>query len=246
MVAKTEELDELAELTGQHVRPIRSVIIGGASRLGRYLAKELEAEPGVGVKLMDPRERVCQKAAEALPGAIVIHAPITDEATLRTEGIDGCDMFVATSSEEELNILAALLAKRLGAGLVCTVSNRLDYQELISSIGVDVLVSPRSAAVGSIMHFIRRGRVLRVTSFGGGEAEAIEFEAMATSDVVGRPLKEIDFPKGAIIGAVVRPDEVLIPRGDDIIQAGDRVIVFVLGEAIRKVERAMSVKIEFF
>ncbi len=246
VMAKTPQLDVLAELTGHHPRPIRSVIIGGASRVGRYLARELEAEHGVGVKLIEPDEHACRKAAEALPGAIVIHASITDEVVLRSEGIDACDMYVATSTEEELNILAALLAKRLGAGLVGTVSNRIDYQELVSTIGVDVLVSPRSAAVGSIMHFIRRGRVLRVTSFGGGDAEAIEFEALPTSDVVGKPLKDVKFPKGAIIGAVVRTDEVIIPRGDDVINVGDRVIVFTLRKAIRKVERAMSVKIEFF
>lgn len=88
--------------------------------------------------------------------------------------------------------------------------------------------------------------MLRVTSFGAGDAEAIEFEALPTSDVVGKPLRDVKFPKGAIIGAVVRTDEVIIPRGDDVINVGDHVIVFTLGKAIRKVERAMSVKIEFF
>jgi trk system potassium uptake protein TrkA len=96
------------------------------------------------------------------------------------------------------------------------------------------------------MHYIRRGRVLRVTSFGAGDAEAIEFEALPTSDVVGKPLMEIKFPKGAIIGAIVRDEEVVIPRGQDVIQPGDRVIVFALQKAIRRVERAMSVKLEFF
>lgn len=246
VVAKTTQLDVLAELTGHHPRPIRSVIIGGASRVGRYLARQLEEDSRISVKLIEPGERSCRKAAEALSKTIVIHASITDEAMLRSEGIDACDMYVAASAEEELNILAALLAKRLGAGLAVTVSNRLDYQELVSTIGVDVLVSPRSAAVGSIMHFIRRGRVLRVTSFGAGDAEAIEFEALPTSDVVGKPLKDVKFPKGAIIGAVVREDEVIIPRGDDVINKGDHVIVFALQKAIRKVERVMSAKIEFF
>ena len=246
VVAKTEQLDVLAELTGHRPRPIRSVIIGGASRVGRYLARDLEEDHGISVKLIEPNEQACHKAAKSLPGTIVIHSSITDEAMLRSEGIDACDMYVAASLEEELNILAALLAKRLGAGLAVTVSNRLDYQELISTIGVDVLVSPRSAAVGSIMQFIRRGRVLRVTSFGAGDAEAIEFEALPTSDVVGKPLKDVRFPKGAIIGAVVREDEVIIPRGHDVINVGDHVIVFTLQKAIRKVERAMSVKIDFF
>jgi trk system potassium uptake protein TrkA len=246
VVANTAQLDVLAELTGHYVRPIRSVIIGGASRVGRYLAQDLEADSRISVKLIDPDEQVCRAAAESLSETMVIHSSITAETVLRSEGIDGCDMFVAASTEEELNILAALLAKRLGARLAVTVSNRLDYEELIAAIGVDVLVSPRSAAVGSILHFIRRGRVLRVTSFGAGDAEAIEFEALATSDVVGKPLKDVKFPKGAIIGAVVREDEVVIPRGDDIINAGDHVIVFALQKAIRKVERAMSVSIEFF
>lgn len=157
-------------------------------------------------------------------------------------------MYVATSREEELNVLAALLAKRLGAKQVMSVNDRQDYADLVAAIGVDALISPRSAAVGSILHFIRRGRVLRVTSFGAGDAEAIEFEVLPTSDVAGRPLRDVRFPAGAIVGAVVRQedDEVLIPRGDTVVEVGDRVIVIALAKAISRVERAMSVKLEFF
>ncbi|MFH2009711.1 MAG: Trk system potassium transporter TrkA [bacterium] len=246
VVARSEELDVLAEVAGHHSRAIRSVLVGGASRIGLDLARMLEEDGGYNVKLLEPDQARCRQAAEALPNTIVILGSITDQELLRSEGIDSTDMFVAVSSEEELNILAALLAKRLGASKVVTVSNRLDYRELIATIGVDALISPRTAAVGSIMHYIRRGRVLRVTSFGVGGAEAIEFEALPTSDVVGKPLKEVKFPRGAIIGAVVRDEEVVIPRGDDVINAGDRVLVFTLQKAVRKVERAMSVRLEFF
>lgn len=246
VVAKSTEMETLAEVMGHKERRGHRVIVGGATRVGLSIARILEQCGGFNVKLLDPSEERCREAAAQLSSTIVLHGAITDQGLLGSEGIEGCDVYVACSNEEELNVLAALLAKRLGAGTAITVNSREEYGDLVSNLGVDALVSPRAAAVGSILHFIRRGRVLRVTSIGAGEAEAIEFEALPTSEVVGRPLRDIRFPAGAIIGAVVRADEVIIPRGNDVIQQGDRVIVFALEKAIRKVERAMSVKIEFF
>lgn len=248
VVAKTDELGLLAEVMGRRERQARSVFIGGATRVGIELALALDQERYYRVKLIEPDPDRAREAAEQLNHAIVLTGAIADVGILQAEGIESCDMYVASSREEEMNVLAALLAKRLGAKQVVTVNDRHDYADLAPAIGVDALISPRSAAVGSILHYIRRGRVLRVTSFGAGDAEAIEFEALPTSDVVGRPLRDVRFPGDAIIGAVVREEDqaVLIPRGDDVVRAGDRVIVFALTKAIRKVERAMSVKLEFF
>jgi trk system potassium uptake protein TrkA len=111
---------------------------------------------------------------------------------------------------------------------------------------VDVVVSPRLAAVNKIMQFLRRGKILSVSSLPEENAEAFEAMAMETSDIVGRPLREIKFPKDAIVGAIVRSSEVIIPNGSTVIQPGDRVMIFALSPAIKEVEKALMVKLEYW
>jgi trk system potassium uptake protein TrkA len=116
----------------------------------------------------------------------------------------------------------------------------------VSSIGVDIVISPHLAAISRILQFIRKGKVLSVASFTKENAEAIEIIAMDTSDLVNRPLRDIKFPRGAIIGAVVRDKEIIIPTGETIILPGDRVIIFTLTSAIPSVEKTLMVKMEYW
>ncbi len=110
---------------------------------------------------------------------------------------------------------------------------------------MDAVVSPNLAAISAILHFIRRGKVVSVTTVGEEAAEALEIVALETSELVGKPLREADL-QGAIIGAIVRPDEVIIPSGDDVIEAGDHVVVFALRSAIPRLESQMMVKLQYF
>ena len=126
------------------------------------------------------------------------------------------------------------------------VTNKQYYISLVTTIGIDVVISPRQLAASMILQHVRQGRVFSVSSIGEEAAEVIEVEALETSDIVNRPLKEINFPKGAIIGAVVRDDKIIIPSGDDIILHKDRVIIFSLKKAVPLVEKALMVKLEYF
>jgi len=142
--------------------------------------------------------------------------------------------------------MISLLAKKMGVRRVMTLVNKVAYSPLVHAIGVDVVISPRHAAVDKIMQFIRRGKILSISSLSEDNAEAFEAIAMETSDIVGRPLREIEFPRDAIVGALVRGSEVIIPKGSTVIEPGDRVMIFALKTAIPQVEKMMTVKLEYW
>jgi trk system potassium uptake protein TrkA len=197
-------------------------------------------------KLIEGDEDRCVEIAEQLGSTIVLRGDGTDQELLEEENIKDMDVFIAVSDDEQSNILIALLAKRLGAKKVISLINNLSFASLVSSIGVDVVISPHLAAINRILQFIRKGKVLSVASFYKENAEAIEVIAMETSDLVNRPLKEIKFPRGAIIGAVVRDREIIIPTGATVILPGDRVVIFSLTSAIPEVEKTLTVKIDYW
>ena len=141
------------------------------------------------------------------------------------------------------NIMASLLARRLGAKTVVALINRLNYLPMVQRLGINTSVSPRLAAVDRILQFVRKGHVLSVTTFGVEEAEAIELIAAEGSKYVGPKLCDIHFPREAIVGAIARPGgEVIVPRGNASIQAGDRVIFFTLESIVPKLESAFLVE----
>jgi trk system potassium uptake protein TrkA len=165
---------------------------------------------------------------------------------LLEENVQEMDAFIAVTEDEETNVMISLLAKKMGVRRVMTLVNKVAYSPLVHSIGVDVVISPRHAAVDKIMQFIRRGKILSVSSLPEENAEAFEAVAMETSDIVGRPLRDIEFPRDAIVGALVRGSEVIIPNGSTVIEPGDRVMIFALKTAIPQVEKMMTVKLEYW
>ena len=153
---------------------------------------------------------------------------------------------VAITGDEANNILISLLAKGLGAKKTITRVSKLSYIPLVSAIGIDTVVSPRLSAVRAILQYIRRGKVISVAPLKGEQAEAIEAEALETSDIVNIPLSKVKFPKGAIVGAIVRGEQIIIPRGDSVIMPKDRLIIFALEQVVPKLEKLLTVKLEYF
>jgi trk system potassium uptake protein TrkA len=225
--------------------PVKRVLIAGGSPIGFEVARELQ-RGGVSVRMLEPDSGKCQGMAETLEKALILQGEITDQALLKEEGIEDQDFFISTSDDEDANILASLLAKRLGAKKTITLVRHLHYLSVLPTIGIDAVVSPRLSAIGRIMHYIRKGKILSVATLKEEDAEVIETVALETSDIVNRPIRELKFPKGALIGAVVRGDEVIIPGGEDVILPEDRVVIFTLQSSIRKVEKALMVKLEYF
>lgn len=246
-VTRPADLSRVAELFHRPWQKAKRITIAGGTGIAEMLARRLERSGRYKVKLIEPNPKRAVKLAESLSRTLVLKGSPTDEGLLMEENIRDCDAYIAALPEAELNVMAALNAKMLGAHRVIALTDRFSYVPIIEASGVDAVVSPRALAVGTILHHIRKGKVKTVIPYGdGGQAEAIEFEALETSPVVGKPLRELQFPRGAIIGAVIRNNEAIIPGGSDVIAPGDGVYVFATKSAVPKLEKLMSVRFEFF
>ncbi len=245
VVARSDELHKFCRFFDIKEEELRRVIIVGAGQTGTGLARALD-KTRVSTRVIDRDPACCKELAESLDKVIVIHGDGTDRDLLLEENVGGADFLVSLTGDEESNVLISLLAKGLGVHKTITRINKLSYLPLVSSIGIDTVVSSRLSAIRAILQHIRRGKIISVAPLKGEHAEAIEAEALSTSDIVNVPLSRIKFPKGALIGAVVRGDDIIIPRGDTRIQAGDRLIIFALHKAIPKLEKLLTVKLDFF
>ena len=245
LVARRQELDQTLALFGIKEKSLRRVIIIGAGQTGQALARVMD-RARIGTKIIEKDEALCAQLSAGLSNVIVINGDGTDKELLEEEHIGNADFLVAITGDEESNILISLLAKGLGTRKTITRVSKLSYLPLMSAIGIDTVVSPRLAAVRAILQYIRPGKILSVAPLKGEHAEAIEAEALETSDIVNKPLHKIKIPKGVIIGAIFRENEIIIPRGDTVIIPGDRLIIFALQQMLPKLEKLLTVKLEYF
>lgn len=236
MLAPTAEIHGIPPLAGYDRFQLRRVMIAGGSAEALYLGELLE-DNGVECTILDRDRRRCLELAERLPKSLVLHADSTDLELLEMEGVSGIDGYVSATRNDETNLLSSLLAKTVGAMKVVSLIHKFEYLRLGSKVGIDAAVSPRLSTVNAILRYVRRGRVMTVASMTGIEAEAIEFQVDDQSAVAGQALKDIKFPRQGIVGTIIRGQEVIIPRGDDLILPGDEVIVFALPAAIPEVEK---------
>ena len=214
-------------------------MIVGANRIGIRLAGLL-SEEGIHVKLLDASEGRAHRAGNRLDRALVIHGDATDAELLLQEAIGEMDAFVSVTDDEEMNLTASLLARHHGAGKTIALIKRPNYVPLATVIGIDAAVSPRLSTARAIMRYFHHGNVLSATDLKDSEAEVLEMRATANSPVVGKPLAKLEFPAGSLVAAIIKPYQVVVPRGGDVIEPGDQVLVFALPDAVRKVRRLFS------
>lgn len=246
-VVDTEHLSRAMPLFGHEEREARRIIILGGGNIGLFLASLIEEEnPSVKLRVIESDPERAGHAADRLRRAVVLRGSALDSDILEEANVSTTEAIVALTNDDEVNILASLLAKRHGCRKAITLVNNSAYDPLIGSLGIDVVVNPRATTVSTILQHVRRGRIRGLYSLRDGAAEVIEGEALETSTLVGVPLREIDLPDGIIVGAVVRDHAVVIPRGDTIILPNDRVIMFALRDMVRHVEKMFSVRLEFF
>ena len=207
--------------------PVRRLVIAGGGNIGLRLARTLEKNNQVKLIERDPRR--ARRVSEMLENTIVLHGDAADEELLIEENIDSADVFAALTNSEEANVLSAMLAKRLGARSVMALINRPSYGELMENRSIDVVISPQTITIGSLLAHVRRGDVVRVHSLRRGAAEAIEAVVHGDAErsrVVGRASSEIELPQGASIVAIVRGESVIMAHHDTIIEPEDHVIMF--------------------
>ncbi len=247
-IAATESIRSVLKELRRMDKPTKRVMIVGGGNIGRRLALSLERD--YQVKLIEYNKKACEQLASELKHTLVLHGDGTDENLLATEHVADVDVFCALTNDDENNIMSTLLAKRDGARKVIALINRNAYVGLVQGGKIDIAVSPAHVTIGSLLAYVRQGDVAVVHSLRRGAAEALELIAHGdrqSSRVVGRRIDEIDLPKGATIGAIVRGAEVIMGHRDQLIEPDDHVIVFVINKKmIHKVERLFQVGIGFF
>ncbi|MEJ2699485.1 MAG: Trk system potassium transporter TrkA, partial [Desulfuromonadales bacterium] len=216
-------------------RTPRAFILGGG-RIGLRIARDLE-QMRFEVRLVDRNLARCEELSARLKKTMVIHAEGTDIDTLVEEGVEGADVFIAVTENDETNILSSLLCRQHGARRTLTLVNKPELLNLASTLGIDACISPRLTAAGAILKFVRRSEVISLATIEGSNSEVLEIQVKQASTILDIPLKRINFPQGAIIGAIVHGESYEIPTGESRLKAGDRVVVFALPEALAKVER---------
>jgi trk system potassium uptake protein TrkA len=239
LLAATDDLPSIPKLAGYEQFVLRRVMIAGGNQEAIYLARHLAAQD-VDCTILDSDRRRCVELAEELPEALILHGDARDPELLEMEGVEGVDGFVAFTGNDSVNMLSGLLAKTMGARKVITLIHRPDYIPLVTRIGIDAAVSPRLSAANAILRYVRRGGVRTVATLKGADAEAIEFEIGDEAPILHRPLKDVSFPKHGVIGAIIRDNEVISPRGDDVLLPGDRAFVFAAPDAVPEIERLLA------
>lgn len=245
VVVRHEQIEAVVRTFGLAAERVRNLIVVGGGAIGRLVAEEAIAR-GVKVRIIERDEERCQELVDRLEGVLVLHGDGTDLSLLEEENVGGADVFCAVTDDEEDNVLIALLGKKMGARRTISRVAHLGYVPLVSTLGLDLVVSPRFAAVGAILRYLRRGKVLSVAALRDEGAEVIEVEAQATSGVVGRPLSQVKLPAGALVAALDRGGVVDIPSGATVVQPGDRLVIFLLRPVLAKVEQLLTVSLEYF
>ncbi len=244
-ISEEKNLRKTLHYFGKDTYPVKRVLIIGGGRIGSRLAKSLEKK-SINIKIIEKNPKRCSELAEELNKSIILHGDGTDQNLLVEENISDMDMVVTLTNDEETNIVVSLLSKRLGVKNTITKISKFSYFPLMHSIGIEQVVSPRLSAINTILQHIRKGKILSAISIKGEQAEVLEAVALPTSDIIGKPLKNMAFPKGAILVGIVRNDDIIIPSGDSIINPHDRIIIFSRQSAIPDIEKFLTVKLEYY
>jgi len=237
LIGRMEKLAEAEKLFGKmRQQEASKVVIVGGGEIGYSVAKLLESE-SLDVTLIEEDSDRADELARTLHNTVIINGDGTDLKLLREERVQYADVFVATSGDDEVNLMSSLLAKNLGAKKTVTLVNRPDYIPTYELLGLDATVSPRLFAANQILKYAREGEVVAVSLLAEGKAEILELIPQEGSPIVGKPLMDINFPQGALVAAVATEDGAVVPDGRHIIRPGNNVVVFTKPDVRSDVER---------
>lgn len=237
VVGLTESMKQVERVFGRRRKQFtRKAMIVGGGAIGLSLARTLEND-GLDVVLIERDRDECQRLAKALHRTVILNADGTDVHLLEEEGVASMDVFIAVSLEDEVNLMASLLAKDLGAGRCVALVHKPDYTSVCERLGLDVTISPRLAVAKQVLKYVREGEVISISRILDGAGEFLEFLVPAEARIAGTPLRDVNFPRGAVVCAGLGKRGTFVPRGDHHLSAGDRVVVFTLPDVRSDVER---------
>jgi len=247
VVCQRDNVRRTLGLFGHEEQEAARIVIAGGGNIGFYVAKAIEErQTRTRLKIIESNRSRAVSIAESLKRTVVINGSSLDQEILVEADVQDADLIVALTNDDQVNILTSVMAKRLGCKANMALINNPSYHDFTRTLGIDAHINPREVTISRILQHVRRGRIRAVHSVQKGAAEIIEAEAMETSPLVGKPLRELELPDGVRIGAIYRDKAVIRPDGDTRIKAKDRVVIFATLDAVKHVEQMFRVSLEFF
>jgi len=238
LISGRRHIAEVVKSVTTDTGPVKEVTIYGGGRIGLRLALALE-KVGISVRVIERDEARARYVASQLRRGFVLHDEGISRDFLLQERVDRSDAFVAVTGDDRANLLAAMYARQLGARMTIAGVSSGEFAPLADALGVDLTISPRMLAAEAVLRFVRRGEIVDVALLESG-AEMIELRVPPQCRVAGRPLSEVGFPEGAIVAALLRDGDVVIPTGREVLKPGDDAVVFTVEDAIEEVERLFA------
>ncbi|MDD2400898.1 MAG: Trk system potassium transporter TrkA [Clostridia bacterium] len=235
ILAKTKEMILIEKFLGKKRKKAESVMVFGGGYTGYHLAKMLESRK-YSVKIIEKEYNKCVDIAKSLNNAMVLYGDATDIDFLTTEGVAEADVFVCLTNDDKLNLLVSLIVKNLGANRTVAQVRRSDYITMMENVGVDVGISPRILTANAILKFIHKGNnIISATLVSNESAEMLELVITEKSKVANKKLADLNVPVGSLVGSIYRKNQVIIPKGEDALEPGDVITVFVLPQSLNQV-----------
>jgi trk system potassium uptake protein len=242
-----EDVNRTLEIFGKKTKKQERVVIVGGGNVGLAVARALEARTDrIRVKIIERDIAVAERAADMLERTIVLNGDGMDMDLLHEAAIDRADAILAVTDDDKTNLLVAVRAKQAGALMAIALVNDPTLAPLMGPLDIDAYINPRATTVSSILRHIRHGKVRGVYSIGDAEAEMIEAQVLSTSPLAGRLVRDVEFPEGVLVGAIMKGEKVMKPAGDLRIDAGDVIAIFAMAKDVPEVERLLQVSIDFF
>ncbi|MAH82360.1 MAG: Trk system potassium transporter TrkA [Flavobacteriaceae bacterium] len=234
-----EGVEEIYKLIGKTKTSIKNIMILGGGRVAFNIAKKISTKKN-NVSLVEQDNQRALELADKLPNVMVIKGDGTNLELLEEENLNSMDAFISVTGDSETNIMSCLMANSKGIGKTVALVENMDYFKLSHSIGIDNLINKKLLTANAIFRYIRRGDVVEMTTINNLDVEILEFLVHENSKVSNVKIKNLDFPRSAIIGGVIKNNKGIIALGDYIISPNDRVVVCCLPDAVEKVESLFS------
>ena len=243
----TEDVNRTLEIFGKKTKKQERIVIVGGGNVGLAVAHALETRTDrVRVKIIELDRQCAERAADTLQRTIVLNGDGMDIDILMEANIDRADAVLVVTDDDKTNMLVAVRAKSAGCPMAIALVNDPTLVPLMGPLDIDAYINPRATTVSSILRHVRHGKVRAIYSIGDAEAEVIEAQVLSTSPLAGRLIREIEFPEGVLVGAVMRAEAVLKPTGSLRINEGDVIALFAMAKDVPEVERLLQVSIDFF
>ena len=247
VAVERSQIARVLHLFGHEERQATRVVIAGGGNIGLYVARELEKRNSrARIRIIESSKERAVDIADRLRRTIVLNGSALDEEILREADVAEAHTTIALTNDDEVNILSCVMAKKLGSRRNLCLINNSGYPAFTRALGIDAYVDPRAVTISRVLQHVRRGRISGVYAVQEGAAEIIEAEALSTSPLVDRPLRDVTLSDGIKVGAIYRDGKVIFPNSETRVRAKDRVLVFAMADRVREVEQLFRVSIDFF